>query len=489
MRRGAWRRSSPGPTGTWRAGSRVRARARKPSRSTRGPSSAPPSFRWAHESLVSLFRRERESLRAGPLFDRLIPSLRKSLASGTDLPQLRDTLALALLHGETERDVGAAAEVLAPALEATARRNPAILATLAQARFLAGDAAEAVRALEEAVAIPGAKRSLFPLLADFRRAALPDLPTFGSVDAALASCGGGPEAGRQLERGFWSLEKGSRREAVALYLEARLLEMEGEPLDAAERFAEAAVLEAAVPEPVLARARCLAQAGDARMAAEVLRDALSTCPPRRELWDRWVEISFVDLQASPADLLERFPCAPTAESHDAADLRDLLQDLDRGAALRIDCRFSWPQERGQVPGWGRDRFHQNCEAPFVPSYEDPYIGEVQGTEEDALYLSQRWFPGDEVAPAGYRIPLPPGRFRVTLHFAELYHLTPGLRRFGVRLEGEEVLSDFDPGAKGFAVAQQLPFDREVRDGMLEIELVPRVGVPCVSAIEVERVEP
>ena len=95
-------------------------------------------------------------------------------------------------------------------------------------------------------------------------------------------------------------------------------------------------------------------------------------------------------------------------------------------------------------------------------------------------------------PSGYRIPLPAGRYRIVLHFAEIYwglpHALGGKRVFGVLAEGRPVLESYDPGAAGFATATTKDFEVEVRDGWLDIEFVPRVGDPKFAAIQIEPLE-
>jgi hypothetical protein len=49
------------------------------------------------------------------------------------------------------------------------------------------------------------------------------------------------------------------------------------------------------------------------------------------------------------------------------------------------------------------------------------------------------------------------------------------------------LKDFDPGAAGFATAQKKTFENiQVEDGALEVELIPVLGDPRISALEIEQ---
>ena len=114
-----------------------------------------------------------------------------------------------------------------------------------------------------------------------------------------------------------------------------------------------------------------------------------------------------------------------------------------------------------------------------------YAGEIAGTEDDLLYQTARCFPTRR--GAGYRIPLPPGRYQVSLHFAEIWFRTRGQRIFDVRIE-EEVIQDYEPLAAGFATAQVKTVTVSVNDGLLDIQFVHRKDNPVISALEIERVE-
>ena len=71
-----------------------------------------------------------------------------------------------------------------------------------------------------------------------------------------------------------------------------------------------------------------------------------------------------------------------------------------------------------------------------------------------------------------------GRYRVTLHFAEIQHRSAGNRSFDVLLEGKRVVKRYEPK---FFVAETRRGRITVKDGFLEIRLVPLVGNPKISA--------
>ena len=53
------------------------------------------------------------------------------------------------------------------------------------------------------------------------------------------------------------------------------------------------------------------------------------------------------------------------------------------------------------------------------------------------------------------------------------------------LEGKVALRDHEPIAAGFATAWKKAFRVEVRDGFLDVELVPVVENPSITGLEVE----
>jgi len=115
-----------------------------------------------------------------------------------------------------------------------------------------------------------------------------------------------------------------------------------------------------------------------------------------------------------------------------------------------------------------------------------YSEAIAGTEDAWIYLSERTFleRGDGW---GYRVPSPSGRYRVTLHFAEVQVKAPFRRTFDVLIEGRKFLEGYEPGAVGFATADRKTFEVEVRDGTLDIGFRRRLGSAQICGIEVERI--
>lgn len=143
------------------------------------------------------------------------------------------------------------------------------------------------------------------------------------------------------------------------------------------------------------------------------------------------------------------------------------------------------------PAWSPDRGYRGGEATRLADG-----GEVAGTAEDDLFLTQRaGTDRDRDGAFVYTIPIAEdGIYRVRLFFAETWFGAPGggkgrarERMFNVDAEGEPALRDFDIFAEAGAMqAVVQTFDVEVDDGKLELEFLPVCGRPVVSAIEVLR---
>jgi len=163
----------------------------------------------------------------------------------------------------------------------------------------------------------------------------------------------------------------------------------------------------------------------------------------------------------------------------------VLKELDEKGALRINCGS---EEDLTVAGvdWSRDRFYGYA----LSSTADPRT-EIESTEIEDVYRTQGAFTTAEIYSAWYQIPLPDGRYLVTLHFAELAErdAEEKPRPFTVQLEKQEVLKDHDVIATtgGAFQAEQHVFEVRVNDGWLDVDFNYKQAA-FVNAIEVERVE-
>ena len=113
-------------------------------------------------------------------------------------------------------------------------------------------------------------------------------------------------------------------------------------------------------------------------------------------------------------------------------------------------------------------------------------GEILGTNNDSLYLVERYDPAWEPEMV-YSFPISPGPYIVRLHFAEIYAgaASVGARTFDVRIESIPVLNNLDVYAQaGFKTALIKEIEVEVTDGSLDIEFIHRNENPTICAIEI-----
>jgi beta-galactosidase len=91
----------------------------------------------------------------------------------------------------------------------------------------------------------------------------------------------------------------------------------------------------------------------------------------------------------------------------------------------------------------------------------------------------------------YRVPVPSGRYRVTLKFQEPVADAAGAREFDVRVNGKTLLRRFDifAAAGGKLKAVDRFFDTTSRDGAILIEFHPLKGSALVSALSIASPDP
>ena len=291
-------------------------------------------------------------------------------------------------------------------------------------------------------------------------------------------------AGEQVLRG-----PDRRAQAARWHLEGRLLERAGDLRAAADALSRSAAAHPGEPLGALALARCLHALGDHAASRAALRRALDEGSSRRGIWELWAACGLEGGRAGAEALLEEMPRGPepdrpAAEARRPPNLAEdfawLLEQVRDGAPIRIDCGGG---DRVAEDGssWSRDRFHLGGNLEDGPS---PFRSGIALAADDALYQTVRWFGAEEPLPRGYRIPLPPGRYRVVVHFAEISDRVPGRRRFDVEIEGKPAIRNIEPLAVGFAAAGKESVDVEVEDGLLDIVPIHRVGQPGFAALEV-----
>jgi len=140
-------------------------------------------------------------------------------------------------------------------------------------------------------------------------------------------------------------------------------------------------------------------------------------------------------------------------------------------------------------GWEEFRDKEGLVWSSDIGYSDGDVGRcwdpIAGTQEPELYQFER--SGKDF---GYSFPVPPGKYRVHLRFAETSVRKEGERVFDVLLNGKKVLAHFDILKEGGA------FDKAVdkvfkdispdADGMIHLRFVSSVQNAKVCAIEITR---
>lgn len=269
--------------------------------------------------------------------------------------------------------------------------------------------------------------------------------------------------------GFGVESAGKRR-----YLEGRLLEKEGKGPEAMGIFQRLVQEDPGSEQPRLRLAECLRQAGEFQAAEEALQAALAAFPRSAESWRLWHRLQALNLGFGAPELLRKIRAlVPNAAEGYGADLLWIYERLAAGEAIRIDCGSEEDGTGADGALWGRDRFYEGGRISADPS---SLLGGPYGTT--------RWFPLGR--PAAYRLPLPPGNYRLTLHSAGSHFRKGGSRISGIRIEGEAGFKNYEPLKAGFAVPERITFERRVEDGALDLEFVHEVEDPSIDGIEVER---
>ncbi|WP_211489793.1 malectin domain-containing carbohydrate-binding protein [Georgenia thermotolerans] len=162
-----------------------------------------------------------------------------------------------------------------------------------------------------------------------------------------------------------------------------------------------------------------------------------------------------------------------------------LPEVDE-APVRINAGGAAVTTSGGVQ-WQADTYFSGGK-----SYTNPGVAAIAGTQDDALYLSER-SATSSLGSFGYDIPVAGGSYVVRLHFAEIYHGATGggaggtgKRVFSVNLEGGGVeVQNLDLNA---VVPPMTAYVRDVpitvTDGNLDLDFTASVDQPKISAIEV-----
>jgi tetratricopeptide (TPR) repeat protein len=351
---------------------------------------------------------------------------------------------------------------------------------LGEVRFGRGEIPEAIRTLERAARL---HRTWSKSARDLRECCsryFPRLASCASVDAYLqGELLEGEEPLAHLPQVRASMA--SESPAIGAYLEACLLERDGRIDEAMRRLEPLALADAgAAPELVLRLAEWQARSGDAGAALRRIEERFATTAESSP-WVAWMRIASAGDLAIPA-LVERvgsFPAEKPGFRIVASDVRWLLRCLHQDGVVRLHCGGGGEYTDVHGHRWGRDRFFEGGEGygnarPRLKIQEDL-----------DLYYDHRRFRAGATARNAYRIPLPRGRYDVTLHLCAT-DPRPEPRRFQLAVEGEKVGQALDlvkdPGVGALRLER---IEVEVAAGALDLLFEPLPGCyAVVNAIEV-----
>jgi hypothetical protein len=180
----------------------------------------------------------------------------------------------------------------------------------------------------------------------------------------------------------------------------------------------------------------------------------------------------INASAPPAGpTVTNTPTSPTATATTTSGGASVYR-VNAGGPVYVDgASHSWLADQPYASGsWG---------AIEGFDYSNPVT--ITGTTDPTLYQTERWW----TSVGTYKFPVPNGSYNVMLRFAEIYpYAYLGSRVFDIRIENSLVRANFDIIANaGKYNAIDIPFTGiNVSDGLLQIDLVPKVGSPKVSAI-------
>ncbi len=107
--------------------------------------------------------------------------------------------------------------------------------------------------------------------------------------------------------------------------------------------------------------------------------------------------------------------------------------------------------------------------------------EINNSDDDMLYLSNRYGK-----TFNYSFPVNNGKYRITLHFAEIYWKSEGKRIFNVNIENNPILQNFDilkeTGTDRRATYKE--FVTDVKDEVLNIDFSAVKDNALISAIDI-----
>lgn len=128
------------------------------------------------------------------------------------------------------------------------------------------------------------------------------------------------------------------------------------------------------------------------------------------------------------------------------------------------------------------------------SYSVASSVEIEGTDLDPIFRSHRYDSSLANPEMAYSFPVAPGYYSVSLYFADVYWGFEGRRRFGVEIEGDPVLVDYDivglTGGRNVADIQQFVTQVVDGDSTLDIRFTHgSIDHPLICGFLVESIPP
>ncbi len=149
-----------------------------------------------------------------------------------------------------------------------------------------------------------------------------------------------------------------------------------------------------------------------------------------------------------------------------------------------------PQDHWRIRAGGQDfkdkeGLSWSQDVGFSESDKTDTSRPISGTSDSELYQTERW--GSDF---GYNLPVPQGKYRVRLKFAETYIRKEGGRVFDILINGKKVLAHFDilkeAGAFDKAIDKSFADIQPDANGNIQIRFVSSVQNAKVCAVEITR---
>jgi hypothetical protein len=159
-------------------------------------------------------------------------------------------------------------------------------------------------------------------------------------------------------------------------------------------------------------------------------------------------------------------------------------EMAHAFTLRINCGAIKPWTDPMGNTWEADRdFKEGSWGAVGGDVVDRGEIKIDGTDMAPIYRTEHY------DMSAYKITCPPGKYKVTLHFAETFEdvQNAGERVFAIAINDKEVVSDMDAvqmaGKPHKAVVKT--FEAEAPKGMLVISFTPKKGNSAeINGIEV-----